>query len=83
MPRTERSYEVEAEIEARIRSGAWPVGRCIGTMRELAAQLGCSRSSLHRALTSLRDRGMVVIAPATPDSRVNSAFVADPAARHC
>ena len=61
MPRTGRSFDVEAEIEALIRSGEWPIGHRLGTFSEMAEHFRCARSSMHRAIVSLRDRGILRI----------------------
>lgn len=74
MPRTGRSFEVEAEIQTLIKSGDWSVGYRIGTMHEIAEQFRCSRSDVNRALVSLRDRGMVRI-EREPGGRSNCAVV--------
>ena len=55
MPRTERSFEVQAEIEALIKSREWPIGFRIGGLREMAERFGRSRSCMHRAILALRD----------------------------
>lgn len=50
---------VQGEILARIKRGVYPPGDLIPTEEQLAAELGCARATVNRALTDLADRGVV------------------------
>lgn len=50
---------VRAEVLRRIRSGEWAPGALIPTEHELAAELGCARATVNRALRELADNGVV------------------------
>lgn len=50
---------VQSEILSRIRSRHYLPGALIPTERELAAELGCARATVNRALTELASRGVV------------------------
>lgn len=43
----------------RIRSREWPPGELIPTEQELAAELGCARATVNRALRELAESGIV------------------------
>ena len=46
-------------LEEKIVGGAWPVGFCMPTELELAAEFGCGRNTITKALTRLLHEGMV------------------------
>src|SRR3546814_16999838 len=50
---------VRADIEARIRSGAWPPGHRIPFEHELTATYGCSRATGSKALGALARAGII------------------------
>lgn len=50
---------VQAEVLARIRNGQWKPGELIPTEVELAAEFGCARATINRALTSLASTGLL------------------------
>ncbi len=50
---------VRAEVLHRIRSGEWAPGELIPTEHELAAELGCARATVNRALRELAENGVV------------------------
>lgn len=50
---------VRAEVLRRIRSGEWAPGTLIPTEHELAAELGCARATVNRALRELAESGVV------------------------
>lgn len=58
-PRLNTWQSVRAEVLSRIRSGQWPPGELIPTEHELAAELGCARATVNRALRELADSGIV------------------------
>ncbi|CBA16210.1 putative transcription_regulator_protein_hth transcription regulator [Xanthomonas albilineans GPE PC73] len=53
------NQRIRREIEARIRSGAWPPGHRIPFEHELMAQYGCSRMTVNKVLALLADAGMI------------------------
>src|SRR3546814_17310435 len=50
---------IRADIEARIRSGAWPPGHRIPFEHELTATYGCSRATVSKALGALARAGII------------------------
>ena len=54
-----RYRQVAAEIEARIRAGAHPVGRALPTEQELCVEFGVSRHTVREALRRLVLQGLV------------------------
>lgn len=50
---------IQSEVLARIRSGQWQPGQLIPTEIELAAEFGCARATINRALTSLAASGLL------------------------
>lgn len=57
--RTQTWLSVKTEVLNRIRSGRWPEGAMIPTEHELAAELGCARATVNRALRELADSGIL------------------------
>lgn len=51
--------DIKAEIISRIRRGDWPLDTIIPGEIELAAELGCARATVNRALRELADEGVV------------------------
>ncbi|MEI9996726.1 MAG: histidine utilization repressor [Rhizomicrobium sp.] len=51
---------IRANIEARIRSGAWAPGHRIPYEHELMARYGCARMTVSKALASLAEAGLIV-----------------------
>lgn len=51
--------EVRAEALRRIRMGAWPPGARIPDEADLAAELGCARATVNRALRDLAEAGFL------------------------
>lgn len=59
---TQRLYKQIAELlEERIRSGAFPVKSYLPPERDLAQQLGVSRTSVREALIALEVKGLITI----------------------
>ncbi|WBU53444.1 GntR family transcriptional regulator [Paracoccus sp. SCSIO 75233] len=50
---------VQGEVLRRIRTGEWRAGELIPTEHELAAELGCARATVNRALSQLAQDGIV------------------------
>lgn len=50
---------VQSEVLSRIRSGQWAPGALIPTETTLAAEFGCARATINRALTSLAESGLL------------------------
>lgn len=50
---------IRAELEAPIRSGAWPPGHRLPVEHELMARFGCSRATVSKAVASLVAAGLV------------------------
>lgn len=50
---------VRAIVMERIRSREWPPGELIPTEQELAAQLGCARATVNRAMRELAESGII------------------------
>ncbi|WBU63285.1 GntR family transcriptional regulator [Paracoccus aerodenitrificans] len=50
---------VQDEILRRIRTGIWAAGQLIPTEHQLAAELGCARATVNRALSQLAEDGIV------------------------
>lgn len=51
--------EVRETVLARIRDGTWPPGSRIPDEVQLAAEFGCARSTVHRALRELAREGVL------------------------
>jgi GntR family histidine utilization transcriptional repressor len=67
------SAEIQAEIEARIRSGEWAPGHRVPSEHELMAEYGCSRMTVNKALSALASAGLIT------RKRRSGSFVAAPA----
>ena len=50
---------VQEDVLARIQNGTWPAGELIPTETELAAEYGCARATVNRALQVLADSGIL------------------------
>ena len=50
---------IRAEVMSRISNGTYAPGALIPTEQDLAAQFGCARATVNRALTSLAGRGVL------------------------
>jgi GntR family histidine utilization transcriptional repressor len=61
MPSPDRpSYRVlKAEFLRRIRTGVWEPGALIPGELDLAAEFGCARATMNRALTELAEEGVI------------------------
>lgn len=58
MPESPRSWQaIEAEVLGRIRSRQWPPGSMIPNEADLAAEFGCARATVNRALRVLAEAG--------------------------
>jgi GntR family transcriptional regulator, histidine utilization repressor len=68
-----RHAEIRHDIEGRIRSGAWPPGHRVPSEHELMARYGCSRMTVHKALSGMAAAGLIV------RKRRSGSFVASPA----
>jgi len=51
---------IRADIERRIRSGAWPPGHRVPFETELMSQYGCARMTVSKAMTALVEAGLIV-----------------------
>lgn len=51
---------IRADIEGRIRSGAWPPGHRVPFETELMAQYGCARMTVSKAMAALVEAGLIV-----------------------
>jgi len=67
---------IAEEVSRRIAEGEWPTGEMIPNEAALAAEFGCSRSTVNRALQSLAEQGLLerkrkagTMVRALPDSR--------------
>ena len=68
------SSRIEADIEQRILSGAWPPGSRIPYEHVLMQQYDCSRMTVSKALSGMSARGLII------RRRRAGSFVARPAA---
>ncbi|MEM1047095.1 MAG: UTRA domain-containing protein [Pseudomonadota bacterium] len=59
MPGTVSYVDVKSEIVGRIRRGDWPLDTIIPGEIDLAAELGCARATVNRALRELAEEGVV------------------------
>lgn len=60
MPEAQAPFRaVKAEILRRIRGRAWPPGAAIPRETELAAEFGCARATVNRALRELAEDGVL------------------------
>ena len=50
---------VQSEILRRIRTGEWVAGQLIPTEHQLAAELGCARATINRAMSQLAQDGIL------------------------
>jgi GntR family transcriptional regulator, histidine utilization repressor len=51
--------EIRAEVQRRIRTRIWPLGASIPGEEELAAEFGCARATVNRALRDLAAQGVL------------------------
>lgn len=51
--------DIRAEVQARIRSGEWPLGSAIPNEEDLARTFGCARATVNRALRDLAAHGVL------------------------
>lgn len=51
--------DIQQEVLARIRRKTWPPGALIPTEAELAAEFGCARATISRALRELAETGII------------------------
>lgn len=51
---------IRADIEGRIRSGAWPPGHRVPFESELMSQYGCARMTVSKAMSALVEAGLIV-----------------------
>ena len=51
--------DIRAEVEARVRNGAWRPGEAIPTETALAREFGCARATVNRALQALAEEGVL------------------------
>lgn len=59
--RTTLSYQIVAEVKAKILRGQWRVGTRLPTEQELCQEFGVSRSPLREALKILEAAGLIII----------------------
>ena len=59
MPRTLPYEAVKASLRERIAKGGWKPGVRLPSERELVAEFGCARMTVHRALRELGDEGLI------------------------
>ena len=50
---------ISLDLEANIRSGAWPPGFRIPFEHELTAQYGCARATVNKAVSALVAAGLI------------------------
>ena len=60
MPIPPSSREIADDLSARIRSGEYPPGSKLPTLRELAALYSVSVSTIQRALDRVDERGLII-----------------------
>ncbi len=64
MRRAEPPYRaISAALRERIEAGEWLPGEQIPSVRQLAEQYGVAIGTARRALTLLRDEGLIVVTP--------------------
>jgi GntR family histidine utilization transcriptional repressor len=51
---------IRGDLEEAVRSGRWRPGDRIPTEHELMQQYGCARMTVHKAISDLVDRGLIV-----------------------
>lgn len=56
---TSLDSRIRADLEAKIRSGAWSPGDRIPTEHELMAAYGCARMTVHKAISALVGAGLI------------------------
>jgi DNA-binding GntR family transcriptional regulator len=62
--RAEPPYRaISAALRERIEAGEWLPGEQIPSVRQLAEQYGVAIGTARRALTVLRDEGLIVVTP--------------------
>lgn len=59
VPALPRYIEIQQELEARIKSGAWPPGHRVPSEHELSKTYGCARMTVNKALSALADAGLI------------------------
>lgn len=53
-------HMIREDLLTRIQQGEWPLGGLIPAETDLAAEYGCARTTVNRALQSLAQRGVVI-----------------------
>ena len=53
------AHRIRADIEERIRSGAWPPGHRLPTEHALVAEYGCARMTVSKAMGTLAAAGLI------------------------
>lgn len=51
--------DIKQEVISRVHRGVWPPGSLLPTEMELAAEFGCARATVNRALRELAEQGLV------------------------
>ncbi|MDA8817890.1 GntR family transcriptional regulator [Planktomarina sp.] len=60
MPKDTQTWQsVRDEVQRRINTRIWPAGMLLPTETDLAAELGCARVTVNRALRDLADQGLL------------------------
>ena len=61
MPQQKRTgfQDIRDEVLQRIENQVWPQGALLPTELELAAEFGCARATVNRALRELAERGII------------------------
>ncbi|MCY1141403.1 winged helix-turn-helix domain-containing protein [Actinoplanes sp. Pm04-4] len=60
MPVPPSSREIADDLTARIRSGEYPLGSKLPTLREMAGLYSVSVSTIQRALDRVDERGLII-----------------------
>ena len=58
-PALPRYVEIQQDLAARIKSGAWPPGHRVPSEHELLKAYDCARMTVNKALTALADAGLI------------------------
>lgn len=58
-PRPTYARKIIEDITEKIRSGDWPPGHRLPSIREIAEEHGCSRQPVRKALDHLQSAGLI------------------------
>lgn len=62
-PRTPPWRQIAADLRGRLRAGEWGTSGQLPSIMDIAAQWGVNRKTVIKALTQLKDEGLIEVEP--------------------